>query len=177
VATGEFREDLYYRLCVFPIDIPPLRERKEDLPTLLGHFLKMYAEQYKKEIAGFSPEALDYLLYYDYPGNIRELKNMVERAVLLCDDESSILPEHLPMHLTRKDPDNALSTAFEEDDAAPKVPSQDHDSLVDLVKHFEASLIEQKLKAYNWNQTKTAQALQVPRRTLIEKMHRYNIKR
>jgi sigma-54-dependent transcriptional regulator len=166
VATGTFREDLFYRLCVFPIDIPPLRDRKEDLPVLLTHFLGICANQYKKEVVGFSPEALDRLLLYDYPGNIRELKNIVERAVLLCEYGSSIGLEHLPEHLTS-------STAV---DMPPHGELGEQASLPEIVRHFEASLIAQKLQEHNWNQTKTASYLKVPRRTLIEKMHRYNIR-
>lgn len=168
VTAGEFREDLYYRLCVFPIEIPPLRERREDILTLLNHFLRFYAEQYQKEIVGFSPKALDILLQYDYPGNIRELKNLVERAVLLCENGGSIVPEHLP---------GQLIPAEQERDLQPVQTEERTISLPEMVKQFEASLIEQKLREHQWNQTKTARALCVPRRTLIAKMQRYNIKK
>lgn len=166
VAAGAFREDLYYRLCVFPIDIPPLRDRKEDLAVLLTHFLGICANQYKKEVVGFSPEALDSLLLYDYPGNIRELKNIVERAVLLCENGGGIGLDHLPEHVTR-----AIAV-----EAPPHGEVGEPASLPDLVRHFEASLIARKLQERNGNQTKTAQDLKVPRRTLIEKIHRYNIR-
>lgn len=167
VAAGDFREDLYYRLCVFPIDIPPLRERREDLVALLNHFLGIFAEQYHKEVSGFSPEALDCLLRYDYPGNIRELNNIIERAMLLCDDGGSIDCEHLPGHLV------PLSEA----NGHPTSPDQTQGSLPQMVRQFEASLIVQSLKAHDGNQTQTALALQVPRRTLIEKMNRYAIRK
>jgi sigma-54-dependent transcriptional regulator len=166
VAAGTFREDLYYRLCVFPIDIPPLRDRKDDLPALLTHFLGIYATQYKKAGVGFMPPALDSLLLYDYPGNIRELKNIVERAVLLCENGGNIGLEHLPEHLT-------CGTAAE---TLPQAEGGEQTSLPQIVRHFEASVITQKLQEHNWNQTKTAQDLRVPRRTLIEKMHRYSIR-
>lgn len=166
VAAGTFREDLYYRLCVYPIEIPSLRDRKEDLPALFAHFLDGCAKQYRKNVLGFTPKALDSLLSYDYPGNIRELKNIVERAVLLCENDGSIDLEHLPEHLTRH---GDVQTQ-----AADKVSN--HTSLPDRVRHFEASLIKQKLLEHGGNQTRTARDLQVPRRTLIEKMHRYNIK-
>jgi sigma-54-dependent transcriptional regulator len=166
VAAGTFREDLYYRLCVFPIDIPPLRDRKEELPVLLTHFLGVCAKQYKKEVTGFSPEALDSLLLYDYPGNIRELKNIVERAVLLCEHGDGIGLDHLPEHVTR-------GPVVE---APPHSNVVEEASLPEIVRHFEASLIARKLREHNWNQTKTANNLKVPRRTLIEKMHRYNIR-
>jgi sigma-54-dependent transcriptional regulator len=168
VSAGEFREDLYYRLCVFPIHIPPLRERQEDVPLLLYHFLKIYAQQYHKHISGFSPRALDLLLQYTYPGNIRELKNLVERAVLLCEHGGSIVPDHLPVQMIQQEPEINWQ-AHREVASASSLPA--------MVKQFEASLIEQKLKEYQWNQTRTAQALSVSRRTLIAKMQRYNIRR
>jgi len=84
VASGQFREDLYYRLNVVTIELPPLRERKEDVPLLAQHFLKKFAVENQKEIAGFSPEASDFLLKYDWPGNVRQLENAIERAVILA---------------------------------------------------------------------------------------------
>ena len=84
VADGQFREDLYYRLNVVTIELPPLRERKEDIPLLAQHFLKKFAVENQKEITGFSPEATDFLLKYEWPGNVRELENAIERAVILA---------------------------------------------------------------------------------------------
>ena len=84
VANGQFREDLYYRLNVVTIELPPLRERKEDIPLLAQHFLKKFAVENQKEITGFSPEATDFLLKYEWPGNVRELENAIERAVILA---------------------------------------------------------------------------------------------
>jgi DNA-binding NtrC family response regulator len=84
VATGQFREDLYYRLNVVTIELPPLRDRKEDIPLLADHFLKKFAVENQKEIAGFSPDATDFLLKYDWPGNVRELENAIERAIILA---------------------------------------------------------------------------------------------
>ena len=86
VAKGQFREDLYYRLNVVTIELPPLRERREDIPLLAQHFLKEFALENQKEIAGFSPEATDFLLRYEWPGNVRELENAIERAVILAKD-------------------------------------------------------------------------------------------
>lgn len=185
VAAGEFREDLYYRLCVFPIDIPALRERKEDLPALLDHFLKIYSEQYRKEITGFTPTAIDSLLLYDYPGNIRELKNLLERAVLLCDNGGSILPEHLPAHLTQDkrahfkmiEPHENDPALHEDTGLNPIEGEEQYTNLGEMVKHFEASIIEQKLKEYNWDRARAAKALNVPLRTLTEKVNRYHIKK
>jgi len=87
VDKGEFREDFFYRLNVFPVFIPPLRERRDDIPKLLYHFLKMYCQQVEKRIDGFSDDALDFLINHDWPGNVRQLKNVVERLVIMADDE------------------------------------------------------------------------------------------
>ena len=87
VDDGEFREDFFYRLNVFPVFIPPLRERRDDIPRLLYHFLRMYCRQVKKRVDGFSDEALEYLMNHDWPGNVRQLKNVVERLVIMADDK------------------------------------------------------------------------------------------
>ena len=96
IASGQFREDLYYRLNVVTIELPPLRERKEDVPLLAQHFLKKFAVENQKEITGFSPEATDFLLKYDWPGNVRELENAIERAVILAknsDVDAADMPQ------------------------------------------------------------------------------------
>ncbi len=100
VEEGTFRDDLYYRINVVPLKIPPLRERKEDLPSLIYHFLRYFSEKYKKDIPKITPEAYTALLNYDYPGNVRELKHIIERAVLLSQDSVITLrdlPEELQM--------------------------------------------------------------------------------
>ena len=84
VAAGKFREDLYYRLEVFQINMPPLRERQGDIPALIQSFLDLYNSDYGKEISGLSPEAMSLLESYDWPGNVRELKNVIHRAVVVC---------------------------------------------------------------------------------------------
>jgi len=103
IASGQFREDLYYRLNVVNIELPPLRERREDIPLLAQHFLKKFAVENQKEIAGFSPEATDFLLRYDWPGNVRELENTIERAVILAQNpvievadltQQNLMPAH-----------------------------------------------------------------------------------
>jgi len=99
VANGQFREDLYYRLNVVAIELPPLRERKEDIPLLAQHFLKKFAVENQKEITAFSPEATDFLLKYEWPGNVRELENALERAVILaqnsCIEAADLRQENL----------------------------------------------------------------------------------
>ena len=95
VANGRFRQDLYFRLATFPVHIPPLRERRDDIPLLIEHFLKQYGARHGRRIRGLTEAAVNALLRYDYPGNIRQLENMVERAVILADDDTAIGVEHL----------------------------------------------------------------------------------
>ncbi|WP_244571369.1 sigma 54-interacting transcriptional regulator [Mesorhizobium carmichaelinearum] len=95
VAAGRFRSDLYFRLCVFPITIPPLRERRDDIPLLMAHFLRLYCQRHGRTLSGFTRRATDVLLKYDYPGNIRELQNLIERGVVYADDGGQIDMVHL----------------------------------------------------------------------------------
>jgi sigma-54-dependent transcriptional regulator len=166
---GDFRQDLYYRLCVFPIELPPLRDRKEDLPALIQHFIGEFSDQYGKETNGVSPAAVDYLLKYDYPGNIRELRNLVERAVLICEPGASVLPEHLP-------PEVVLGKQSV-DSADAGYAGQYEGQLKDAVAKFEAIFIERRLKSLGWNQTRTAQALGISRRALIDKIQKHQLHR
>lgn len=177
IRAGLFREDLYFRLSVFPIKLPPLRQRGSDLNTLIEHFVARFAGQYHKQIVGVAPKALELLMHYEYPGNVRELQNVIERAVLLCEDCGAVLPEHLSdqilQHgnslLARSGRSVNVSLTGAAENAA-------HSSLKNAVNAYEVAVIEQHLQANNWNQTRTAETLQIPRRTLIDKMSRYNIK-
>ena len=177
IEAGEFREDLYFRLNVFPIQLPPLRQRGTDLKLLLDYFIQKYAAQYRKEVSGVSPAALDLLFHYPFPGNVRELQNVVERGVLLCEHSGAILPEHLSDQIqasagAQLTPQPRLSYSH-------KVSIQKdgpYTTLKNVVNAYEIEVIEQHLKANNWNQTRTAETLHIPRRTLIDKMSRYNIK-
>jgi len=95
VKEGKFREDLLFRLNVFPVNIPPLRDRRDDIPPLMGHFLHRYTELHERQVPGFTEKAVDALYEYDYPGNIRELENLIERAVILIDEDQPIDVSHL----------------------------------------------------------------------------------
>lgn len=178
IEAGEFREDLYYRLSVFPIMLPPLIERREDIPPLLQYFLNMFSKQYNKNVSGFSPAALDLLLRYNYPGNIRELRNIIERAVLLCEDNGSILEEHLPECLLDISSPSEISNSGQDmGDLLPNYVVSPKQGLKDVLESFEATVVRKKLSECQWNQTQAAEALKIGRRTLIEKMKRYKIKR
>ncbi len=160
IAQGRFREDLYYRLNIFPVFMPPLRERKEDIPLLAEAFLTKYAEKHKRRIRGFAPRALDLFMRYDWRGNVRELENTVERSVILCRDEQ-IAPQHLPAPL------QALLQ-----DAAPGNSSLE--SGVTL-KDMEKQLILSTLKQCDDNRTKAADMLGISRRSLQMKLKEYGI--
>jgi len=183
IGAGEFREDLYYRLSVFPINLPPLSDRREDLPSLLQYFLTMFCKQYTKTISGYSPKSLDALIQHEYPGNIRELRNVIERAVLLCEDGGNILLEHLPDNMQEAAIDRDLITSRHNDSAtfdASIIPDSilaaSH-GLKDALDNYEASIVRKKLNECSWNQTQAAEELKIARRTLIEKMKRHNITR
>jgi sigma-54-dependent transcriptional regulator len=174
IADGGFREDLFYRLAVFPIELPPLRDRAEDIPALLQHFLSGCRERFGKRVGGFAPAAMNLLMAYRFPGNVRELRNVVERAVLMCEDGGSILPEHLPDPVRR-----APRRASVDDgpaDGAAIGPVDEDAGLKDLVQRFEAQVLARRLQALGWNQTRAAQALGISRRTLIDKMNAYGIR-
>ena len=178
IEAGEFREDLYYRLSVFPIMLPPLTDRREDIAPLLQYFLKMFSKQYGKNISGFSPLALDLLMRYNYPGNIRELRNIVERAILLCEENGSILEEHLPDSLPEISAPSEISNSEQlPEEQVPHYAVSSKQGLKDVLENFEATIVRKKLSECQWNQTQAAEALKIGRRTLIEKMKRYKIKR
>ncbi len=158
VKEGTFREDLYYRLNVFPIYMPPLRERRTDILLLAEYFLEKYARENKKTIKRISTSAIDMLVQYHWPGNVRELQNCMERAVLICDDES-IKGIHLPPTLQTSDA-GQLNNLL---------------SLAGSVENFEKELIIESLKHHNGNQTKTAKALNTSLRIINYKIHQYNI--
>jgi sigma-54-dependent transcriptional regulator len=169
VADGEFREDLYYRLAVFPIHLAPLRERTDDLPALINFFLQNFSEKYDKKLAGMSPKALDVLTRYPYPGNIRELRNILERSVLLAEPQAFITPDLLPEEVFDRRRESR-------EQANTNERFEQNGSLKSIVERFEAELIEHKLQSFNWNQTRTAQELEVGRRTLIDKINRYGLR-
>lgn len=160
IRKGSFREDLYYRLNVVSITLPPLRERKDDIPLLMDHFLGHYAQWNGKPIQGFLPEARDLLLKYDYPGNVRELENIIERAVVIARG-SLISPRDLPFPVAEP--------PSEGKEAAPQ-------RLKDSVEGLERKMIRQALDWTGHHQTQAAEILGISERALRYKLKKYGLK-
>jgi DNA-binding NtrC family response regulator len=165
VEDGRFREDLYYRLHVITIPLPALRERKEDIPLLLQHFLQKYGEENGKSGLEISPDALDMLVDYDWPGNVRELENVIERAVVLSSG-SRIGLELVPEQVRRK------STFHVPEVVVPP----EGISFRDVVTHFEKRLIESTLDSAEGVQKRAAELLHIKPTTLNEMIKRYDIR-
>ncbi|MDX1964685.1 MAG: sigma 54-interacting transcriptional regulator [Pirellulales bacterium] len=164
VAEAEFRRDLYFRLRVLEITVPPLRKRIEDLPELTHYFLQRYNLETGRKIGGFSPEALDALMQYRWPGNIRELKNVIERAVVLARGEQIELED---LALTK------LSTAGDTNE--PTIPGQPADFEFMSLDDMERRHILATLRATNWNKSQSATILGIERSTLDRKIRRYEL--
>ncbi len=162
VREGSFREDLYYRLNVVTVNLPPLKKRIEDIPLLMDHFLKHFAEFNGRSIKGFTAEARDLLLRYDYPGNVRELENIIERAVVISRGDvvsRKDLPFHSPEHMRES--------------------SKSGDALLlkDATESLEKQMIQQAMAKQENHQTRAAQMLGISERMLRYKLKKYNIKR
>jgi transcriptional regulator with PAS, ATPase and Fis domain len=163
MKKGEFREDLYYRLNVISIHLPPLRERKEDISLLIDYFLKKYSKQNQKAISDISKEARNLLLHYSYPGNVRELENLIERAVVLCRGEI-ITTQDLPFHLQEGKPERE----WEFQKRVKKLPES--------LEEVERDLIVKALHQHQGIQTKAAESLGISERVLRYKMKKYRIR-
>ena len=163
VKQGTFRDDLYYRLNVIVVKIPPLRERTEDIPMLSKHFIKKYGEENQREGLVLEPVALKFLMEYPWPGNVRELENVIERAVVLSL-RNSITPDLFPLNITTPYPETL--NRFTEDSA----------SLKERVGSFEKAIILAALEKTGWSQKKAAQLLSVNATTLSEKLKRLKIR-
>jgi two-component system response regulator PilR (NtrC family) len=164
MADGRFREDLFYRLNVITVSLPPLRRRREDIPLLTAHFLEKYAEENKRRVKELTPEAMRILMDHSWPGNVRELENTIERAVVLCTSER-IGPELLPDY---------LRFPVQSEQPAMIVPT-DGLSLKDAVSRYERAMILQSLELANGVQKKAAELLQLKPSTLNEMMKRLGI--
>jgi transcriptional regulator with GAF, ATPase, and Fis domain len=162
VEKGRFRQDLYYRLMVFPIKLPPLRERREDLPALAAHFLKRYADEYRLEIPGFTQDALDALASYNWPGNIRELENEIQRLVIQAEAGHWIEITDLSPRLRKIE---GTITRI-----APK-----QGTLKEMMEQVERWLITEALREHGNNKTKTAVTLGITREGLHKKLAKFGV--
>lgn len=160
-SDGSFREDLFYRLNVVPITIPPLRERKDDIPILLDHFFSKYSKTPKK----ISPEALDLLIHYSWKGNVRELENIVERIALLCDRET-ILPDDLP---------DEIKNARTDFKILPEI-GEDGFDLAQVIEKIERDYLMKALARTNGVKTEAARVLNLSFRSLRHRLYKYGIK-
>ena len=162
VEKGRFRQDLYYRLMVFPIKLPPLRERREDIPLLAAHFLKRYADEYRLEIPGFTQDALDALASYNWPGNIRELENEIQRLVIQAEHGHWIEITDLSPRLRKIE---GTITRI-----APK-----QGTLKEMMEQVERWLITEALREHGNNKTKTAMTLGITREGLHKKLAKFGV--
>jgi len=162
VKEGRFREDLFYRLNVITVDLPPLRGRREDIPLLVDHFLRKYSEENERPLRRITPEALRPLLNYAWPGNVRELENVMERAVVLSTG-TEIREDLIPDHILGR------NTGLPVLEHAPDA------SLFDILEQCERRIIVDVLEKCNWNQTETAERFKVPLSTLNQKIKRLSI--
>jgi len=164
VKKGEFREDLYYRLNVVPIEVPPLRERGQDIARLSRHFLGYYSKKYSRDVKAITTEALNALCAYSWPGNVRELENIMERLVVLSPEEGPIDTSDLPSEI--------LSATPSELPEAPKAATK---NFKEALKSFERSYITSLLDKTGWNRARTARLMNVHRNTLLFKMRALEI--
>ncbi|SHI49289.1 two component, sigma54 specific, transcriptional regulator, Fis family [Malonomonas rubra DSM 5091] len=166
IERKEFREDLYYRLNVFPIHIPPLRDRREDIPVLLEHFLQRFSKEFHKMMKGFARESLDLMMRYHWPGNVRELRNVVER-ICIMHNVDHIRAEHLPREIFGEAPQSEVPFTFE-------IPPEGI-VLDDVVGQVEKDLVSKAFQITGGNVAKTARILNVPRGTLRYKLEKYHL--
>jgi len=167
IREGRFREDLYYRIHVVRFHLPPLRERKEDIPLLITHFLGKYNQKYQTHVAGVKQDVLDVLMAYDWPGNVRELENMINNAVLLCENHL-ITREDVKRNIFSKTADSVHHPEFS------RVSSL-KDAIDEIVARHEKQIIEETLRRNQHNKSKTARDLAITRKTLAEKMEKYQM--
>ena len=164
VKQGRFRADLFYRLNVFPVTLPTLRERHSDIPILIEHFLRVYSQRLGKKINGISQEVLSSLMVYLFPGNVRELENIIERAVVLAKDGSTLTEDQISLHSDQPLDFNLI------------FPGEEDKKLKSMVEALEKKAILQALQRWKGNISKAAKSLGLSRPGLYQKIDRYEIK-
>lgn len=169
IKKGTFREDLFYRLNVVPVSLPPLREREEDIPLLVSHFLEKFNQKRKKHIKEISPETMNLFEGYNWPGNVRELENTVERIVVMTDEEI-IKPEHLPLNIRK---DKTIVNIPQNSEELKILKKQIKES---AIKDIERAFVISALKKNDWNITKAAEDVGMKRQNFQVLMKKYQIK-
>ncbi len=169
IARGNFREDLFYRLNVLPMEVPPLRNRREDIPLLARHFVRLHAEEQGLRNKEMSPAALNAFQGYDWPGNIRELRNLIERLMIMVPGPV-IEAEHVMSFLQSRPPAHAGQPG-----SASPPAFQRYDSLRDARNAFEREYISRKLRENGWNVSRTADDLKIERSHLHRKIKLLNV--
>ncbi len=162
VEAGRFRQDLYYRLHVFPLRLPPLRERREDIPLLARHFIAKYVAEIKRDVAGISQEALDQIVTYAWPGNVRELENEIQRLVITCDEGGFLQPEHLSPRIRQVE--------GIVDRIGPR-----RGTLKEMIEQVERYLLREALREHGGNKTRTAATLGITREGLHKKLAKFGM--
>jgi DNA-binding NtrC family response regulator len=169
VRDGNLRQDLLYRLNVVPVKLPPLRHRREDIPTLAQHFLRRYAQEYERQNLRFAGDSLRVLTDYEWPGNVRELQNVVERVVSLCLPDQEIHPEDLPEELTMRRAANGRSVPA----YSAELPF--HDAKSDAITVFEKEYLSDLLRRHNGNISQAARTAGIDRKTIHRMLTKYEI--
>ena len=160
IDEEKFRQDLFFRLDVISVRIPPLRERKDDIPFLCNHFLKKYSEKYLKDVTEVDEQVLAHFHNYSWPGNVRELENIIQRSVLSCREDNRIQMAHLPAHWSGFNPEKELQYSINEDLS---------------IDEMEKQLISSTLKRHNYHKTRTAEILGITLKTLRTKILQYGL--
>ncbi len=169
MKKGNFREDLYYRINVYPIFVPPLRKRREDIPALAAFFLGKYNKEYRRKVKAILPQTLDYLMNYEWPGNVRELENVLERSFLHASD-GVLAAEHLPITITSFKEDLNSGDSFINLKKVVSLTRQ-----ITPLKDLEKEVLQQAIKLTNYNMSSAALELGIGRTTLYRKLEKYGI--
>ncbi|MFP3393170.1 sigma-54 interaction domain-containing protein [Brevibacillus sp. SIMBA_040] len=174
IANQHLRKDLYYRLGVVTLFLPPLRERKEDISALTSHFIEKYNELFQMEVTGVSDDVLHFFREHDWPGNVRELQHLIEGAMNLMIDETTIRYDHLPLHFLRRAPANSVVTPQQQ----PPILSftEDGRSLKETMQEFETAYIHHVVDRYNGNISRAAKELQISRQSLQYRLRKLGMK-
>ncbi|MEC2132544.1 sigma 54-interacting transcriptional regulator [Brevibacillus centrosporus] len=174
IAHSHLRKDLYYRLGVVTLFIPPLRDRKEDIPLLANHFVEKYNQLFQMEVRGLSDEVIKFFNEHDWPGNVRELQHLIEGAMNLMIDETIIGYEHLPLHFLRRTPAAAIIAEHEKQPFLPF--PEEGKPLKETMLEFETSYIHHVVDKYNGNISRAAKELQISRQSLQYRLRKLGIR-